>query len=68
MSFFSRSKSREHYPHPDNGAGYYRRSHGTGIVGKILDLLRGSKEHSRSHSHHGGRHHPGGHHRRASWF
>jgi hypothetical protein len=53
MSFFSRSRSKGHYPNNNHGGEYYKRPHGSGgILGKIFDALTGSKRHSRSYSNH----------------
>lgn len=70
MSFFSRSKSKGHYPHSNHGGDYYKRPHGSGgILGKIFEALTGSKNHSHSHSHSGHNygHHSNRHHRKSSW-
>lgn len=51
MSFSSRSRSKGHYPKPNHGGDYYKKPHGSkGILGKIFDVLTGSKKHSRSYS------------------
>ena len=76
MSFFSRSRSKGHYPNQNRGGDYYKRPHGSGgILGKILDALTGSKRHSRSfsnhhneqYSDHGNGHYPSRHRRKSSW-
>lgn len=68
MSFFSRSKSKGHYPHQNHGSDHYKRSHGTGgILGKILNGLMGSKGHSKSHSNHHSGHYSNHHHRKSLW-
>ena len=66
MGFFSRSRSKGHYPHQSHGGGYYKRPHHSGgILGKILDLLKGSRSHSYSNHTYG--HYPNKHHRKSSW-
>lgn len=76
MSFFSRSKSKGHYPNQNHGGGYYKRPHSSGgILGKIFDALTGSKRHSQSgsnhnnghDSNHNNGHSPNRHHRKISW-
>lgn len=60
MSFFSRSRSRGHYPNNNHGSNYYKKSHNQGgLLGKILRLLMGSRGHSRSYSHRSGGHNSG---------
>jgi hypothetical protein len=75
MSFFSRSRSKGHYPNYNHGSGYYKRPHSSGILGKIFEALIGSKRHSRSYSNHerghypnhNNGHYPNRHHRKSSW-
>ncbi|OPX88144.1 MAG: hypothetical protein A4E52_01286 [Pelotomaculum sp. PtaB.Bin013] len=50
LSKFSRSSSKGHYRHGRHGSDYYKRR-GSGILGKIIDALNGSRSHSHSHSH-----------------
>ncbi|MDP4126995.1 MAG: hypothetical protein Q8912_08640 [Bacillota bacterium] len=67
-SFFSRSRSKGHYPNWNHGSGYYKKSHGSeGILGKIFEALTGSKRHSHSHSDHNYGHHKKHHYRKSSW-
>ncbi len=70
MGFFSRSRSKGHYPNNNHGGGYYKRPYGSGgILGKIFDALTGSRRHSRSfpnqydehHSDHHDRYHSDNH-------
>ena len=68
MGFFSRSRSKGHYPHQNHGSGYYKRPHGSkGILGKIFEVLTGSKRHSQSYSNRYNEHYPNRHHRKSSW-
>lgn len=78
MVFFSRSKSKGHYPKHNHGGDYYKRSHGTkGILGKLFDALTGSKSHSSSYSNsydshyskhkHKHGHYSNRHYRKSSW-
>lgn len=76
MSFFSRPKSKGHYPNQNYGGGYYKRPNGSGgILGKIFDALTGSKRHSRSYSNpnsgqynnHNNGNYPNRHNRKSSW-
>lgn len=68
MSFFSRSRSRGHYPSHGHGSGYYKRSHGIGgILGKFFDILKGSGRHSQSHAGHHDGYSQNRHHRKGSW-
>ncbi|HEY9059470.1 MAG TPA: hypothetical protein VIO64_03050 [Pseudobacteroides sp.] len=68
MSFFSKSRSRGHYPKHNHGSGYYKRSNGSGsILDKLLKALQSSRSHSSSFSdHHGGNYH-NRHRRKSSW-
>ncbi|SHF60437.1 hypothetical protein SAMN02745133_03073 [Desulforamulus putei DSM 12395] len=62
MSFFSRSRSKGHYPNYNRGGEYYKRPHGSGgILGKIIDALTGSGRHSRSYSNHHDGYYPNQH-------
>lgn len=62
MGFFSRSRSKGHYPNYNHGGGYYKRPYGSkGILGKIFDALAGSLSHSRSHSNHYDKHYSNHH-------
>lgn len=68
MSFFSRSRSKGHYPDHNHGGGYYKKPHGSGgILNKIMDALTGSKSHSHSYSNHHSGHHSSHHRRKSSW-
>ncbi|OPY58291.1 MAG: hypothetical protein A4E55_01018 [Pelotomaculum sp. PtaU1.Bin035] len=62
LSKFSRSSSKGHYRHGKHGSDYYKRR-GHGILGKIIDILNGSRSYSHSHSHHYRRRHS----RHSSW-
>jgi hypothetical protein len=67
MSFFSRSKSKGHYPHHSHGSDYYQRhDSGGGFFGKIMRLLTGSRSHPHSHEHRHNDHH-GHRYKRHSW-
>jgi hypothetical protein len=51
MSFFSRSKSKGHYPNHEHGSRHYKKEHRSGgLLGKIMDALMGSGRHSGSYS------------------
>lgn len=53
MSFFSRSKSKGHYPKHNHGGEYYKRpSSSGGLFGRIVEALTGSHKHSGSYSNH----------------
>ncbi|MDA8227321.1 MAG: hypothetical protein M0T74_06365 [Desulfitobacterium hafniense] len=68
MSFFSRSRSKGHYPNKNHGGGHYKRSHGSGgILGKIFEALTGSKRHSLSGSNRNNGHYTSRHRRKSSW-
>lgn len=70
MSFFSRSRSKGHYPNQNHGGGHYKRPHRSrGILGKIFEALTGigSKRHAQSYSDHDRGHYPSRHHRKSSW-
>ena len=67
MSFFSRSRSKGHYPKNSHGSGYYKRPHPSGILGTILSLLMGRKGHSRSYSDRHHDHYSHRHRRKSSW-
>lgn len=68
MGFFSRSRSKGHYPNHNHGGGYYKRPHGSGgILGKIFEALTGSKKHSQSYSNRYSEHYLHRHHRKSSW-
>lgn len=55
MGFLSRSShsssGRKHYSHGKHGSDYYKRSgkRRSGILGKIIDTISGSRSHSYSH-------------------
>jgi len=61
----SRSSSKGRYRHGSHGSDYYKRRGKSGILGKIINAISGSRSrshsHSHSHSHHRRRHHS--HHR-----
>ncbi|OPY58993.1 MAG: hypothetical protein A4E55_00480 [Pelotomaculum sp. PtaU1.Bin035] len=53
FSKFSHSSSKGHCRHGNHGSDYYKRrdrSH-SGIIGKIIDTITGSKGHPHSHHH-----------------
>ncbi len=50
MSFFSKSKSKGNYPRHNNGSEHYQKTSKTGILGKIINSILGSKGHYISHS------------------
>jgi len=68
MRFFSRSRSKGHYPYQNHGGGHYKRPHGRGgILGKIFDALTGTKRHLQSNTNRHNAHYPNRHHRKSSW-
>lgn len=68
MSHSSWSRSKGHYPAKDHGGHYYKKTHHSGgILGKIFEVLTGSKGHSRSYSKHGNGYYPNRHRRKSSW-
>lgn len=68
MSFFSRSRSRGHYPKHNHGSSYYKRSNDSGsILDKLIKALKGSRSHSSSFSDHHGGYNQNRHRRKSSW-
>ena len=68
MSFFSKSRSKGHYPNQNHGSGHYKKPHSSGgIIGKIFNALTGSKRNSRSDSDHNVGHPTNRHQRKSSW-
>lgn len=51
LSKFSHSSSKGYYRHGNHGSDYYKRRDKSGILGKIIDAITGSRSHSHSHSH-----------------
>lgn len=68
MSFSSKSGSKGHYPNKNRGGDHYKKPNSSsGILGKIADVLKGSKRHSRTDSDHNEGHHSNRHPRKSSW-